>query len=300
MTIHTKIASPLSRTTTLVSVRVSQWTARKLDKEITDETNKRHNASKDAGRYNKLLIDAKHLAEINKIVGEARKLHYTLTRPWLDEGTRILPNVLYSQFTDEFRVLKRRFQLAVDAFVAGYPAFIEERKVALNGAFKESDYPSVNAIRSKFALDIVVLPFPDSDDFRSNLPDEVVNDIKQEIAETGENAVTEAMKATFQQIVDLVGHMSTKLHEYDPYERVVEGEKRKHFRDSLVTNVRDLAELLPAFNLTNDPRLTKVTDRIVQELCAEDAQVLRDSEFARDAVAKSADEIVAEVEKFFG
>lgn len=300
MTIQQKIASPLSRTSTLVTVKISQWTARKLDKKITDETNKRHNASADAGRYNKLLIDANHLSEINKIITEARQLHYTLTRPWLDEGTRILPNALYSEFTDEFRVLKRKFQAAVDRFVAGYPAFIEQRKVALNGAFNASDYPDVSEIRGKFALSHVILPFPDADDFRSDLDADTIDDIRKELAETSENVVTEAMKHTFQEIVDLVGHMSTKLHEYDPYEKVEKGEKRKHFRDSLVTNVRDLADLLPAFNLTNDPRLTQVTARIVKELCTEDAQKLRDSLLARKAVAKSADDIVAEVGKFFG
>jgi hypothetical protein len=35
---NTKIASPLSRTTTLVSVNVSAWTARMLDKEISADT----------------------------------------------------------------------------------------------------------------------------------------------------------------------------------------------------------------------------------------------------------------------
>jgi hypothetical protein len=58
-----KIATPLSRKATLVSVNVSQWTARRLDRKVTDEVNRQHNAAKDAGRYNKLLIEAEHLKE---------------------------------------------------------------------------------------------------------------------------------------------------------------------------------------------------------------------------------------------
>jgi hypothetical protein len=291
-----KIVSPLSRKTTLVSVRCSQWTARKLDRQITDETNRRHNASSDAGRYNKLLIDADHLAEITTLVSKARALHYSMTRPWMDEGARILPNVLYSKFTDEFRMLKRDFNKAADKFCADYPRFIEERKIALNGAFKASDYPSAFDIRGKFRLEYAVTPFPDADDFRADLDDETVADIKSEIAAMSEKVTSDAMQHTVDQIVDLVSHMATKLKEQKTKK---EGE-RKFFLDSLVDNVRDLAELLPAFNLTNDPKLDKITKRIKKELCVEDAQTLRKNPAAAESVAKSADDILADVAKLLG
>lgn len=295
MNMQTKIAAPLSRTTVLVAVKISQWTARKLDREITDETNRRHNASRDAGRYNKLLIEAQRLAEINSLVSQARHLHYSMTRPWADEGARILPNALYSKFTDAFRDLKRDFQDAADRFCADYPAFIQERKIALNGAFKESDYPSAATIREKFKLELAILPFPDASDFRSDLDDDTVADIRAEIAATSEKVTNDAMRHTANQIVELVGHMATKLHEY----KTNKPGERRFFLNSLVDNVRDLAELLPAFNLTNDARLDAITKRITQELCADDAQALRDNDQARESVAKSADEIVAEVSKFF-
>jgi hypothetical protein len=117
----------------------------------------------------------------------------------------------------------------------------------MNGAFNEKDYPAAAEIRSKFALDMKVLPFPDADDFRSDLDDDTVADIKREIGETAGKVVDDAMKATADQIVELVGHMAAKLHEYK----------------------------------TNK-------------------QELRKNDAAREAVAKSADEIVAEVSKFLG
>jgi hypothetical protein len=294
MNIQTKIATPLSRKAVLVAVNISQWTARKLDRKVTDEVNRSHNAVKDAGRYNKLLIEAERLAKINGLVSTARHLHYSMTRPWADEGPRILPNALYSKFTDSFRVIKRDFQIAADEFERDYSGFVEERKRSLNGLFNAKDYPDPSEIRSKFRLELTVLPFPDADDFRSNLDDDTVADIKREIAETSGNVIDNAMKHTASQIIDLVGHMAAKLHEYKSNKP---GE-RKFFMDSLVDNVRDLAELLPAFNLTDDPKLTRITKRIAKELCAEDAKELRQNDAAREAVAKSADEIVAEVSKF--
>jgi hypothetical protein len=291
-----KISSPLSRKATLVAVNISQWTARKMDKRVTEETNRKYGASEDAGRYNKLLIEAQYLAKINSMVSAARTLHYTMTRPWADDGPRILPNALYSKFTDKFRVIKRDFDKAADEFCRDYPQFIQERKRQLNGLFNASDYPSPKDIRNKFRLDITVLPFPDASDFRADLDDDTMADIKAEITATSARAIDDAMSHTARQIADTVGHMAEKLKEYKSGKK---GSPRKFFLDSLVENVRELADLLPAFNLTDDPALTKIAKRIDTELCAEDAKDLRTNDAAREAVQKSAEQIVADVSKFF-
>ena len=295
----TKLTTPLSRKAVLVSVNISQWTARKLDKRVTDEVNAKHNASKDAGRYNKLLIAAEHLAELTAMVSKARALHYKMTQPWADEGPRILPNALYAKFSDEFRTMKREFAVAADAFCRSYPQFVEERKRALNGLFNAADYPAAEDIRSKFNLDLTVLPFPDAADFRSELDDDTVAEIKASLEITTSNVIDNAMKHTVEQIVATVGHMAKKLAEFKPSNG--KGEKAEGiFRDSLVENVRELAELLPAFNLTGDPVIAEVAKRIKSELCVEDAADLRENDQARAAVQKSADEIVAAVSGLFG
>jgi hypothetical protein len=294
-----KIATPLSRKAVLVSVNISQWTARKLDKKVTDETNRRHNATADAGRYNKLLIAADHLKELSGLVSKARQLHYQMTRPWADEGPRILANVLYSKFTDEFRSIKREFSVAADRFAKVYPSLIEERKGKLNGMFNEADYPPPSQIRSKFSLDLTVLPFPDADDFRSTLDDETVEEIRQQLKSTSDAVLNNAMKTTAEQIIETVGTMARKLAEYKASGG--KGDKAEGvFRDSLVENVRELAELLPAFNLTDDPKLDAITKRIKSELCVEEAKDLRANEAVRETVQKSADDIVAAVSQLFG
>lgn len=289
----TGLTTPLSRKAVLVAVNISQWTARKLDRKVTKETNDRYHADEDAGRYNKLLVDSKHLKELQELVGKARTLHYKLTRPWADEGPRILPNVLFSKFSDEFRTLKRDFAEAADKFAAKYPDYVAERKVKLNGLFNEKDYPSAEEIRSKFHLDLTILPFPAAEDFRSDLDEETVAEIKQKLTENTDNVLSGAMKHTAKQITDVVGNLAKRLKEYEP------GEGKKLYA-SLVDNVRELAELLPAFNLTSDPALDAITKRIQAELTVEDSAALKENEHARASVAQSADEIVAAVGALFG
>ena len=299
MTLHAKIASPLSRKAVLVSVNISQWTARKIDKKVTDETNAKYHAAQDAGRYNKLLIAKEQLAELQSLVSKARTLHYSMTRPWADDGPRILANQLFAKFSDEFRVIKRDFNEAADKFEAEYPSFVEDAKKRLNGLFRDEDYPSAREIRSKFQLTLTVLPFPDAEDFRADLDADTIADLKRELIENTANVLDNAMKATVNDIIENVGHMATKLAEYRPSGG--KGDKSEGvFRDSLVKNVRDLANVLPAFNLTDDPKLTAITNRIVKELCVEDAKTLRENADVREAVQKSADEIVSAMSDFFG
>lgn len=285
--------SPLSRKAVLVSVNISSWTARKLDKKVTDETNHKYRATKDAGRYNKLLIAAQHLADIVGAASKARHMHYRMTQPWVDEGPRILANALYAKFSNEFRLLKREFNEAADRFAADYPSFVEERRRELNGLFNAADYPSADTIRSKFRFELTILPFPDSTDFRSDLDEDTVAEIRQQLEETTRDAVSKAMEHTGQRIIETVGRMAEKLREY----KTTEG---KCFRDSLVENVRELHELLPAFNLTSDKKLTAITNRIAKELCVEEAATLREDDNVRAVVQKSADEIVAAVSTLFG
>jgi hypothetical protein len=298
-----KIASPLSRKATLVAVIVSQWTARKLDKRITDEVNRSHGAAEDAGRYNKLLLEAKRLDKINSFVSQARKCHHRYTKPWCEDGMRILPNTLHEKFAAEFRVIERGFEEAVDEFEQIYPEAIRERKRALNGLFNPQDYPPVEEIRGKFKLKIRQFPVPDADDFRSDVLDaDTIEDIRRELTETSESVLDEAMKDSARQIVEVVGHMSEKLKAFEAYSKQPDDstKPKTFFTAALVKNVRELAELLPAFNLTNDPKFDAVVSRIQRELCVEEAEALRENAAARKTVRKSADSILKDVSALLG
>jgi hypothetical protein len=295
-----KIMNPLPRKATLVSVDISQWTARKLDKKVTRQVNEQHGASEDAGRYNKLRIEGKRLARINTLVSQARDLHYRLTKPWADQGLRILPNKLHGEFSDKFRVLKREFAEAVDEFCRDYPAFVEERRRALNGLFDPKDYPAPEEIRGKFKLDTKTFPVPDAGDFRSDVLDaDMIEDIRREMDETTVKVLDGALRDTVTEITRVVGHMSEKLKAYKTT-KGEKGSKTTFFTDSLVENVRELADLLPAFNLGDDPALDAVADRIKRELCVEDATALRENDAARASVQKSADDILKDVSALLG
>ncbi len=71
----------LSSRAMLCSLSISMWSARKHDREASEEIAQRHGAQADAGRYHKVLLPKEALAEIHKIVSEARQEHYFMTCP---------------------------------------------------------------------------------------------------------------------------------------------------------------------------------------------------------------------------
>ena len=98
------LAEPsLSARAMLCSLSISMWSARKHDPEASEEIAQRHGAQPDAGRYHKVLLPKAALAEVQKIVSEARQEHYFMTLPWDDNGYRVLPAAAYMDHTERMR-----------------------------------------------------------------------------------------------------------------------------------------------------------------------------------------------------
>lgn len=291
-----KQKAKLSEKAVVAALNISRWTAHRIDKTATSEVNAKHKAQSDAGRYNKMLVAKVHFAKINDVFNEARALHWRMTQPWGDNGSRILSNELYVDYATQMRKLKNKFDEAADKFVKEYPRMVEGARQRLGTLFRKEDYPDQSRIRKKFEFDLTVMPCPDEDDFRIELSEVHAKEIREDLASKMETATSVAMRDAGQRAMTVVEHMIARLSEYKPSTDV--GEAEGVFRDSLVNNIRDLVQLLPAFNLAGDDRLDEITERLRKELCAHDASALRIDDQAREATVKSAESILKQVKQF--
>jgi hypothetical protein len=287
----------LAQKAVLATLQISCWNAHRFDLKVTEEIHNDYHSGKDTGRYNKRLLPRSDLREIVSIIDRARAAHFKYTQPWLDDGSRVLPTVLYVDFTTEMKKLRLEFEAAVDKFCREYPNAIDRYQPTLGELFNRDDYPSVREIKRKFLFDVFIVPCVDTDDIRISISKEQISEVKRDLESRMDNVVTTAMKDKAEALHKLVEHMSERLKAYTPSKG--KGERAEGtFKDSLVEKVRDLAQLLPAFNLTNDPKLKAITDRVVKELCKHDADVLRDDEEVRKQVAKNAARILKDVSAF--
>ena len=273
----------LSTRAMLCSLSISMWSARKHDPEASEEIASRHGARPDAGRYNKVLLPKEALAEIQKIVSEARQAHYFVTLPWGDDGYRVLPAAVYLEHTAKMRVLSNRFHPAVDALVRRFTQLIDEARVRLGGLFREADYPHPEELRSRFAFDTRVLPLPDAGDFRVALGDEERERVKRQITASVEASLHLASRELWQRLYDAVHHMAERLSAYKVTDEGVE----HAFRDTVVTNLVRLVDVLPRLNMMHDPELERLAEEARSSLLV-DPKELRASESVRNETAKAA------------
>lgn len=272
----------------LIRLSIGQWTARKLDKKVTNEISAQKAASADAGRYNKLLIAENEIKKIQKISNEARIYHYEQTLLWNDDGNRLLPSANYFNYQAKMSQFKIDFENAVDNFILAYPALIADAQIRLNGMFNFSDYPTTDKIKTKYYFQTEINPIPNASDFRIDLNTEEVETIKKEIEEKTTRTINEAMKELYKRLFEVINHAAEALS--DP---------EKIFRDSLIDNIRDICAIIPTLNITNDENLNSLAAEAKEKLAQQSPQNLREYGHHRQKAAENAKEIVNKMKDFF-
>lgn len=281
----------LSRKAMLAMLQIKKWAASKHDKRASQEVATNHNASLEAGRYRKYLLPSQSnaLAEVNKAADEARSFHYRMTLPWGQDGSRILPKEAYFDYVDQMRKYRQSFEIAVRAFLSEYPILQRNAQAMLGTLYDEADYPSAAALELKFTFDNVFLPFPEAKDFRVDLGDDEVNEIKTQIAKQSTEAVTLAMRDAWNRLHEGVTRMVERLSDPDAI-----------FRDSLVGNLTELCEVLPKLNVSDDPALAKMCEEVREKLTAKTPKELREDEGARKQTATDANAILSMMSSYMG
>lgn len=270
----------------IINLSISQWSGRKLDRQVTDETNQAHGASSDAGRFNKLLVDKKALAPIQSAANAARLFVYDQTLPWGDNGDRVLMASNYFDFTAKMRQYEQEFNDAVDDLMGGYLAYVEQARFRLNSMFKSSDYPSESEVRTKFNMRYVVRPVPTAGDFRVDMSKDVVDELRQQIAKDNETVLNAAMQTVWEEVKTTMSHLYEKLA--DP---------KMRFKESTIKNLETLADRIPHLNLIDDPDLETFRKELKDGLVGYTAKELREDDKVRSAAAVETKRII---DKFQG
>jgi hypothetical protein len=270
----------------LAAVHISIWTAVKHDRKISRDVASQHGAHRDAGRYNKqLLRGADKLDDLRTLAGQIRQYFYKITLPWSDEGFRLLPSNFYFDLMARMREFEASFEQGVDSFLAVYPQYIDQVRPELNGLFREEDYPTAEKLREKFGVKLEILPIPSGGDFRVQMSAEEQARVSREIDANVRQSLTRGTEDLWKRLREVVSHMVDRLNEPE-----------SRFHASLVTNVVDLAEILPRLNVNGDADLNRFAEQIRQRLCNHSAQDLKKHDLLRVTAATDAANIVAQMD----
>jgi hypothetical protein len=275
----------------LVELSVSQWTARKLDRTVSDElVANKHAQDKGAARVNKhLLAGRTELEVITKFVTETRATVYDNTLPWSDSGIRLLPSAKFMEFNAKLQQAEDKFYGLVTEFVQVYPSLITAQAMALGNMFKREDYPHPSDIEHRFRFSVNYMPVPSSGDFRVDIGNDAQEELRKKLSALADERVEHAMRDIKTRLLDHLKRMSDRLTvDYVSGEAVP-----RKFHDSLLEGAHDLCEMAQSLNVINDHQLSEARKALLKAIGNVDVKDLRKDIGARTEVKTQVDDILS-------
>lgn len=269
----------------LVELNISVWGAEKVDKKATDDLTSNANAARDAARVHKNLMSGTSLRkDIADFAAGCRLWHNTRTLAWSDRGPRLLPTSLFMEYKSEANARRDRFHELVDTFLSEYEhKLVPKAMDNLGDLFNPDDYPTISQLRDKFAFKMVFSPVPEAGDFRIDVGNRELEQIKAEYDEALNTRVAEAMRGPWDQLHKMLEGMSDKL---------VEKEGTRRWHDSFIGNAQELCAMLTHLNVTNDPELEKARRELERALVNVDIDDIKEDENVRASLKKNVDDIL--------
>ncbi len=273
----------------LVSLRISAWNGTKYDRKVSDEVAELHGASKDAGRYNAHLMPKGDNAfrRLQTHLANIRTENYSQTLSWTDDGWRLLPIKNHASFTDFTRNAFHKADTLLSDFVQEYPNLIDDSRRLRNGMHKDSDFPK--NIASKFSWGMEFNPVPSTGDYRVELSDEEIAIIADSTEKRITNAFQDAQQDAVKRLYECVSKINERLA--DP---------KAIFRDSLIYNARELADVLKRLNIADDPHLEEMRRETELLAGAAEPSTLRDAPDVRLDTANKAQSILDSMQAVYG
>jgi hypothetical protein len=258
----------------LVDLNISVWTANKVDRAATDTVTSGNNAVRDAGQFKKnLMAGTNKRKAIADFSAGIRSWHNSRTLPWADKGSRLLPTSLFLDYKAEIDERKTKFDQMVKEFLGLYPTLVNEAALSLGTLFNAGDYPATYDVASKFGVRLVFSPVPDAGDFRLDIAEEDLKELRSGYETSFNERLSDAMKAPWNQLHTLLKGMSAKLTD----DMVGDTEVKRRYHDTLITNAQDLCQMLTHLNVTGDPELERARRLLEKSIVGVDIEDIKTS-----------------------
>ena len=260
----------LNRDAMLVGLHIAAWSGRLYDRQASDHVAVAHEASTGAGRYNKRLLPKAAFAALTATMSEARTRHYSNSLPWDDKGARLLTVANYEHYTELMDGLRERVVRQRARFIEDYDDYIDQARLDLGKLFRIEDYPSKEALQGKFAIRYRISPVPDADHFIAQLASDDTERVKRDIERHVEEQLHGAVGDLYRRIGEAVERVSERLREDDDGKPLV-------FRDTMISNIRDLVDVVPRLNIFGDDELARLCEQVKEKIASVEPDELRPS-----------------------
>ena len=211
-------------------------------------------------KASKYLIDRKHKS-VKQVVSASQRVReviYRYTLPWGDDKSRLLSVKLLETFREKLNPAIIELNEARENYIQHYPALVSASERDLGELFDRSQYPRVDQIRGLFTTKVSYWPIPESGNFIAEISAEAAKEAKEGIEREIEQRLLEATYDLVKRAKEVVSIYVDRLEKFKPADKDNNLNQQGAFRDSLVDNVRDTANLIDRMNMTDNPQINKV------------------------------------------
>ena len=260
----------------IVDFNASVYTARKKDHKASEEVNYANSADKGIANVSKnLLGNCAELQAIQKFVGNLRNLHYSMTLPWSDNGSRLITTAAFFKYNDDMtRLIDEGWDL-VRAFGDVYEWKIMDAQATNGSLWNRDEYLTKDAVMQKFSFRLNYTPLPEAGDFRIDIGNEAMTQIKSKYTAHYTTQIEGAMNDLWHRLHDNLTTLARQLDVND------EG-KGNRLYDSVFEQALNLTEMLGTCNVTQDTQMEAMRRRLEDVLHGTNLEQIKNSPTFRE------------------
>jgi hypothetical protein len=272
----------------LVDLNISGKNFRKRDKNSADELAVSKHASTSSFNLTKSLMNhAVELGDLTKHIAHTRNMHYRMTLPWSDNGSRLLTVKKYPEYVEAMTGRQAEMFELLEKFLGKYDSYVVQAVGVMGDLYDVNDFPDVEEVKQGFSFNFRFIPLATSNDFRVDIANETKNVLAESYEKYFEEQYNNSMNSLWGKLATALAKVSERL-DYDEGK----GEEKKMFHDTLVSNVEDVLEMFDAYNVNKDPVMAEVSKKLNNIFSSIDADALRTSQTVRKHVKGNVDDVL--------
>lgn len=262
----------------------------KRDLVTTKEVTERKGAQSDAGMWsNKLFppstcLKRNAFTELRRHLSSMRSFHYANTYVFEDAIWRILPEKrteAYKKIVEEEGAAEAKVRL--DTFINELPTLIDLARLARGQAFKESDYPTPEQIRSSFSYAVTYRPIPTA----AGLNPAQFQEAIAQIQELHQRRLVEANETLIKRFLEPLQTLSDQLK--DPTNRKV---------GQVLGTILQLTEEIPQVDLSGNTQLQEMAAALNATFKEVTPEMIKQDENVRKMLGESVGAAIGTLERF--
>jgi hypothetical protein len=268
----------------LVSLTISSWDLNRKDAKASAQATIDLEVKNDKlCRVRKSLLPrSDELRAVTSILSEARMFHYKNTLPWMQEGPRILLTSNFDDYTQKIREFRAALVPALKRLSDSYDGLKEEARLLLGKLYNPAEYPSAEKLVSRYGISLQVVPLPAATAFADlGLESEAAEELRKKLEADMQKTFQEANRRIWEELYVKLSNLVTRL-----------GNQEERVRKDSLNSLIEMAELLPKLNITQDPGLTVMSQKLMDNLGKFKGMDISNSVATRQQAADSAASIL--------